>query len=163
MRKQDKISLTQTQRDELQALIAKGQHKAQLIRNAHIVLKSAAGWTDDKIAQAYNVHKRTVIRVRQRFIEQGPTTNLLEALSAKPKPGAPLKFGPKEQALVIAQACTPPPQGYARWTLALLSERISLQVEEHDPPSTISRESVRRILKKTNLNLTEKSNGASPK
>lgn len=104
-----------------------------------------------------------MVRVRQRFIEQSPALNLLEALSAKPRPGAPLKFGPKAQALVIAQACTPAPQGYVRWTLALLSERLHLQVEDPDQPNTISRETVRRILKKTNLSLTEKSSGVSPK
>lgn len=156
----DKIMLSSWQRQRLLELTTKGEHKAQLIRNAQIILKSAQHWTDEQIAVAFNLSKRTVIRIRQGFVGVGDDEQaLLAALGQRPRPGAPLHFGPQAQALVIAQACTPAPEGYQRWTLALLSERISLESEV----GSISRETVRRILKKTNLSLTAISNGASPK
>lgn len=156
MRHQDKIKLTESEREQLNKIVRQGQHKAQIIRNAQIILKSVAGWTDDQVAEAYCLSKRTVIRVRNQFRQaQQLQTALLVALGHKPRSGAPVTFGPKQQALVIAKACTPPPPGQVRWTLELLQDHLRLELGQ-----PISRESVRQILKKTNSNLTKKSNGA---
>lgn len=166
MRQQDKIVLNETQRHHLHQLIKKGVHKAQVIRNAQLILKSAAGETDEAIAQACQVSKRTVIRTRKRWLQQAEAEVAVEAaLGHKPRSGAPVRYGPREQALVIAKACTPPPEGAQRWTLVLLSQQITLQLEEEEAAVTVtpSRETVRRILKKTNSSLTAKSNGASPR
>lgn len=160
MRQQDKIILSEPQRYQLHQLIKKGQHKAQVIRNAQIILKSAAGQTDQSIAQACSVSKRTVIRTRQRWRKLAAEAEVVETvLGHLPRSGAPVLYGSREQALVIAKACTPPPEGARRWTVALLSEHVSLELEMDGEPTTISRETVRRTLKKTSCSLTEKSNG----
>ena len=80
-------------------------------------------------------------RTRQRFVEAG----LEAALTDRPRPGAAPKLTPKQQAFVVALACTKPPEGRLRWTLQLLADRL---VELEVIPD-ISDESIRRLLKKT--------------
>lgn len=156
MRKQDKISLSESHRQNLEKIVRQGEHKAQVIRNAQIILKSALRWTDEQIAAAYNVHKRTVVRIRNHFLKY-QAEDLVVALSHLPRSGAPVRFDSKDQALVIATACTPPPPGQLQWSLSLLSQQVSLELGK-----PISRETVRGVLKKTNYNPIAKSNGASP-
>ena len=79
--------------------------------------------------------------MRRRFVEEG----LEAALTDRPRPGAAPKLAPKQQAYVVALACTGPPEGRRRWTMQLLADRL---VELEVVPA-ISDESVRRLLKKT--------------
>ena len=79
-------------------------------------------------------------RTRQRFVEEG----LEAALVDRPRPGAAPKLGPKQQAMVVALACTRPPEGRRRWTMQLLADRV---VELAVGPA-ISDEAIRRLLKK---------------
>lgn len=141
MRKQDKVELSHQDREQLNKIIKAGQHPARVVNKAHLLLQSAANRTDADIAAALSLSKRTVIRVRQRFVEGG----LELALFDKPRSGAPLKYDSKDQALIVATACTPPPIGRECWTIRVLTERvIELGV------TGVSRETVRRSLKKTN-------------
>ena len=160
MRLQDKIELTDSQRKALKTLISTGTHKATVIRNAAIILKSDQNKTDDDIATFFEVHKRTVIRTRQRFLKYvvDESEPLETALGHRPRKGAPKHFDEKVEATVIAMACTTPPDGHVHWNLKLLGEHVSLEIAK-----PISRETVRRMLKKTNYSHIAKSNGAFPK
>lgn len=122
-----------------------GTLSARKLTRAHILLQADAGATDVSIADALHIGKRTVERVRQRFVEG----NLEQALSERPRPGGKSKLEAKGEALLIATTCSPAPQGRARWTLQLLAdELVALEVVD-----SISYETVRRRLKKTSSSL----------
>lgn len=152
MRKQAKVELNAADRQQLEQITGAGQQKTRVIIHAFVLLRTAAGWTDQAIAEAYSISTRTVIRIRQRYLEGG--LNL--ALYDKPRRGAPLHYDGKDQALIIATACTPAPEGFERWSIRLLSER-SVQMGFETP---VSRETIRRTLKKTNCSLTKSKPGA---
>ena len=141
------VTLTPAERSCLQALIAKGKAAAQKRLHAQILLKADAGpegdgWKDQQIAEAFDVGRCTVERVRQRLVEQG----LEAALVRKPQQNRiPRKIDGEAEAHLIAAACGKPPEGRKRWTLQLLADRL-VQLEMVD---TVSSETVRRTLKKT--------------
>jgi transposase len=149
------VDLTVEEREQLLQLIRRGKPAARKVARARILLKADAGLTDRQIASALHVGTATVGRVRQRFVEEG----LDSVLREKPRLGQQRKLTGKQEAHVIAVACSPAPEGQARWTLRLLAA----QVVELGFADTISRETVRQILKKTNSSHGRKSNGASPK
>jgi transposase len=134
------VTLSLKEREELEHLLRRGQTSARKLTRAHILLKAAAQQTDDTIAQALGVGIATVERTRQRFVEEG-----LGALSERPRPGAAPKLDAKAEARLIAEACSPAPEGRQRWTLQLLADRVvTLQLAD-----AYSDESVRRVFKKT--------------
>jgi transposase len=140
MRKIYHVTLTDDERTQLHDLIKKGQTAARRITRAHILLHADEGRSDTLIAEALHVGRATVERVRKRFVEG----NLERALTDAPRPGAGAKLDGKQQAFVIATACSTPPKGRTRWTLRLLAERM-VALEQVD---TLSHETVRRVLKK---------------
>ena len=151
MRKQDKVILLVEQRSQLQKIISAGQQPARTLNRAHILLQSAVGATDQSSAQALSLSERTVSRTRRRFVEAG----LDAALYERPRSGVPLKYDANAQATIIATACTPTPEGLEHWTLAALTERvIELGL------NGVSRETVRRTLKKTNCSLIASNTGS---
>lgn len=108
---------------------------------ACILLKAAAGYTDQEIVQALAVGVATVARTRQRFVESG-----LGALNEKARPGKRPKLDARAEARLIAEACSTAPNGQQRWKLQLLADRVvELKLAE-----SYSYEAVRRVLKKTN-------------
>ena len=120
-----------------------GTHATRKVTRARILLKAADGWTDEQIAAALQVGRVTVERTRQRFVECR-----LGALHARPRPGNKPKLSAKAEARLIAEACSPAPEGRQRWTLQLLADRlVQLQLAE-----SYSYEAVRRVCKKTNSN-----------
>jgi transposase len=139
------------ERTELLALVKKGKTQAYRIKHAHILLQvdaDGANRSDEEVAQALSCHTNTVRNVRQRFVEQG-----LEAALERKKPENPsrstLLDGEKE-ARLIAISRRQPPKGRTRWTLKMLAEElVVLNIVE-----TISDQTVRRTLKKTNSNPT---------
>jgi transposase len=134
------VRLTQEQRESLEQLRDQPLARQQQYRR-DILLRADEGDTDQEIADDLGVHPSTVQRVRRRFAELG----LDAALTDRPRPGAPPKLDGKQEAMVVALACTEPPQGQARWSVRLLARRaVELEVVE-----TVSRETIRRILKKT--------------
>jgi transposase len=140
MRKIYHVTLTDDERTQLHDLIKKGQTAARRLTRAHILLHADAGRSDQAIAEALHVGRATVARIRKRFVEG----NLERALSEAPRPGAAAKLDGKQQALLIATACSTPPAGRARWTLRLLADRM-VALEQLD---TLGHETVRRVLKK---------------
>lgn len=147
MNKQYIVRLSEEERRELERLIAKGKAVAYKIRHAHILLKADAdgpAWTDLRIAEAFSCHARTVEGIRRRFVEQGIEAALNRKKRAMP-PREKLLDGAKE-ARLIALSCSKPPKGRGRWTLHILADRmVELGIVE-----SISHETVRRALKKTN-------------
>jgi len=145
------VTLTAEERSLLEGLIARGKAAAHKQLHARILLKADVSggreeWTDERIAEAVETSRCTVERVRQRFVEDGLET----ALNRKKRPAPPPRvMDGKAEARLIALACSPAPQGRARWTLRLLADRIvQLQYVE-----SVSYETVRRTLKKTSLSL----------
>jgi transposase len=138
-----RVELSQTERTELTALLSAGKHAARRLKRAQILLAADAGASDDDIAISVGVGGSTVYRTKQRFV----LGNLGAALSEVPRPGASRKLSGKEEALLVATACSKPPQGRSRWTLELLAGKL-VSLTEHD---SVSRETVRRRLAENGL------------
>jgi transposase len=138
-----KVELSNEERQELETLTAGGKAPVRMIKRAQILLAVQLGASDGTIARILDVGTATIYRIKRLFVEE----SLEAALNEKPRPGAERKLSGKEEALLIATACTNPPGGRSRWTLQLLSDKI---VEMVDVDS-ISRETVRRRLEENDL------------
>src|SRR5215210_1732986 len=114
-----RVDLSEAERIELQTLLRGGRHAARKLKRAHILLAADAGVPDETIAQSLGVGGSTVYRTKHRFVEG----NLDRALSEEPRPGAKRKLSAQEEALLVASACSRPPEGRARWTIELLAGR----------------------------------------
>ena len=130
------VDLTEAERGELAVLTGGGEYSVRRIKRAQILLAAEGGLGDDAIAAAVAVGGSTVYRTKRRFVEGG----LHAALNEEPRAAADRKLTGNEEALLVATACSSPPEGRARWTLELLAgEMVSLT--GHDG---LSRETVRR-------------------
>jgi transposase len=138
-----RVELSQDERDQLTALLSGGKHAARKLKRAQILLAADAGAGDEAIATSVAVGESTVYRIKRRFVEG----NLDLALNEEPRPGAVRKLSGKEEALLVATACSAPPEGRARWTLELLAGAM-VKLTEHEG---ISRETVRRRLAENDL------------
>jgi transposase len=138
-----RVELNQCERDRLTALLSGGKHAARKLKRAQILLAADARASDEDIARDVGVGGSTVYRTKRRFV----LGNLEAALSEEPRPGAKRKLSGKEQALLVATACSKPPDGRARWTLELLAGEL-VRLTEH---ASISRETVRRRLAENDL------------
>jgi transposase len=138
-----RVELSQAERGELTTLLSGGKHAARKLKRAQILLAADAGASDEDIATSVGAGGSTVYRTKRRFVEG----NLAGALSEEPRPGAGRKLSGKEEALLVATACSSPPEGRARWTLELLAGAM-VKLTEH---ASISRETVRRRLAENDL------------
>jgi transposase len=138
-----RVDLSDEERTQLTALLNGGKHAARKIKRAQILLAADAGMGDDVIATSLSVSGSTVYRTKRRFVEG----NLDLALSEEARPGASRKLSGKEAALLVATACSNPPEGRKRWTLDLLAGAM-VRLTEHD---RLSRETVRRRLAEDDL------------
>src|SRR5882724_13145177 len=138
-----RVELNQAERCELTAMLRGGKRTARKLKRAQILLATDAGCSDEEIARTVAVSGSTVYRTKRRFVEG----NLKRALSEEPRPGATRKLSGKEEALLVATACSSPPEGRARWTLDLLAGAM-VRLTEHD---SISRDTVRRRLAENEL------------
>ena len=139
------VRLTSDQRQELEKLATTGKRSAAIITRTRILLKADAqsdGWPDDRIAQALDTSDGTVARIRKKFVQQG-----LEAAVQRKRPSGRQyrKLDGAQEARLAALACSPPPEGQARWTMKLLADKlVELEVVESIDPATVC-----RTLKKT--------------
>jgi transposase len=138
-----RVELSQSERDQLTALLSGGKHGARKLKRAQILLAADAGASDEAIAANVGVGCSTVYRIKRRFV----FGNLERALSEEPRPGAERKLTGKEEALLVATACSSPPAGRARWTLELLADEL-VKLTAHE---SVSRETVRRRLAENDL------------
>src|SRR6202162_3616372 len=138
-----RVDLSQIEGTELRALLSGGKHASRKLKRAQILLAADAGASDEAIAASVGVGGSTVYRTKRRFV----LGNLEAALSEEPRPGTDRKLSGKEEALLVATACSRPPQGRARWTLELLAGAM-VKLTEHED---LSRETVRRRLAENDL------------
>jgi transposase len=148
------VDLTPDERQQLEKLISSGTERARKLARARILLKADEGWTDEAISEALGVGTATVERVRKRFVEWG---GIAAIERRKPRRRYERKLDGDAEARLIALACSAPPEGRERWTLRLLAEKL-VTLEEVDIES-ISYETVRSVLKKTNSSLGDTSSG----
>jgi transposase len=147
------VILTEEEREGLEGLIARGNGApARQLTHARVLLKAdegaspdalGEGWPDTRIADALEVSRSTVRRVRERFVAEGLEAALL--VHRKPVRTKPKKLDVSQEAHLIALACSKPPEGRGRWSVRLLAERF-VRLECAEEP--VSRELVRRTLQK---------------
>ena len=142
------VLLTDAERDQLKRLIAAGTAAARQLAHARVLLHAdkgpgGPGWTDAAIVEAVGISQPTISRIRQQFVEAG----LEAALNRRaPRRIYARKLDGEQEARLIALACSEPPAGQVRWSLRLLADKlVELEVVE-----TVSHQTVRRVLKKTN-------------
>jgi transposase len=153
-RKKYIVNLTPEERQELEQLISSGTERARKLTRARILLKADEGWTDRAISEALDVGTATVERLRKRFVEWG---GIAAIERRKPRRQYKRKLDGDAEARLIALTCSAPPEGRERWTLRLLAEKL-VTLEGVDIES-ISYETVRTTLKKTNSSPGNTSNG----
>lgn len=144
------IALSDIERDFLHRTISAGKAPARVTQRARVLLKAdggsaGPGWTDAVIAEAVEVSIPTIERLRKRAATEGVEA----AVSDRPRPPRPGKLDGAQEARLTALACSEPPTGQARWTLALLVNGFAAI----DGGAHVSDETVRQILKKTNCRL----------
>ena len=151
MEKRYRVTLTAEERKDLQKLVSTGKSAARKLMRARVLLladqaEGGPGKSDPGICVAVGCGRATVERVRKQFVEEG-----LEAV-LQPKPSNRVyekKLDGRLEAHLIATACGAPPEGRSRWTLRLLGDQMVVLGHV----DSLSHETVRRTLKKTNLNL----------
>ena len=147
---QYKVTLTKTEREELKAIVGKGKHSSLQFWNACILLNCDEGKFGQKIpngqiSQVLQVNSKTVERLKQRFVEEGYDA----CIERKPYPlKQNLKTDGDFEAHLIAISCSKSPKGYARWSLRMLADKMV----ELKYSKKVSHETIRQVLKKTNLN-----------
>jgi transposase len=150
-----RVELTAAERCELTALLSAGNHPARKLKRAQILLATDAGVADEDIAETVGIGASTVYRTKRRFVQ----ANLEGALCEEPRPGAERKLTGRQEALLVATACSKPPVGRARWTLELLAGEM-VRLTDHED---LSRETVRRRLAENDLKPWRKDMWCIPK
>jgi len=139
------VTLKEEQRQHLEKLTSSGKVPARQMKRAQILLKSdvQTNWSYEQIKEALDVSASTVAAIRRAFVEQG-----LEAALQRKKPGREYEhvLDGEGEAHLIALACSEPPKGRKHWSLRLLQDRF-VKLGHVD---SISYETIRRVLKKTN-------------
>jgi transposase len=148
MQKKYVVTLTAEERAELSELIAVGKGAARKLAHARILLKADAAeggpaWGDAEIAEACEVGRTTVERVRRRFVEQGLDAALVRKKSCRPP--RERKIDGRAEAHLVLLACSQAPEGRKEWTMQLLADRMV----ELGFCASLSDETVRKTLKKT--------------
>ena len=149
------VTLSDEEKATLSEIVNKGKHSAEKRKRAQALILAEQNYTDDMIADRTGLSRRGLEQLRQRFVEEGFEVTL----AGKPRGHKAKALNGADEARLIALVCSPKPDGSARWTLRLLADKWSTLA--HTEAKTISRETVRRTLKKTKLNLGEAKSGAS--
>jgi len=142
--RQTKVVLKPEDREKLEVLRSKGLHHAREVNRAHILLALDRKIPEATIQSILGVGRTAVWRTRSAYREKG----LEYALYDAPRPGAPRDYPTDQEARVVALACSQPPEGAKRWTVRLLTQAA----RNESGMRNISRETIRRFLKKTSVN-----------
>ncbi len=155
-----RLSLTPDEREELEAVVAKGKHSSNKVINALILLNCDENspkqrkLREQNIADILHVSAMKIYRVKQRFVEEG----IEIALNGhKGQRVYERKADGDFEAHLVALSCSEPPPGHVRWSLRLLADKL-VELQYVD---TVSYETVRRVLKKTNSSLGKRMDGSS--
>jgi transposase len=133
-----KVELGNEEREVLRELIYRGSPRVRKVKRALILLGADEGRSHEELARSVGVGTATVFRTKRDFVEYG----LVQALEEAPRPGAKRKLSGQEELLLVATACSAPPQGRSRWTLELLADQM-IRLTHHE---SISDETIRRRL-----------------
>jgi putative transposase len=132
-------------REFLSNLTKTGNRNSREFERAYILLALDKGKKHNEIEDFYNVSRITIWRVKRNYMDQG----VVGAIQDEPRPGQPIKYDDKVKADIIALACSKAPEGRSRWTLRLLEKTLKMEYSIE----TINRETIRLLLKKTNVSL----------
>jgi len=152
-----RVTLAEDERKTLQNLVRTGNTAGYRIRHAQILLAldeipENESWTDEKISKAYGSHIRTIGNIRKRFVEEG----IEAALERKARENPPFsKIDGEAEAKIIALTCSQPPEGYCRWTLKLIANKVV----EMGILDSISDHGIGDLLKKTRFSHGYRRNG----
>lgn len=153
-----RVTLTEEERAELSAISRNGRRAVRTVLNALVLLAVDQGDFQDnsqksekEIAEVLNITQRSINHIKEKFVEKG----LSVAIEREPMPARGKRYDGDFEAHLTALACSKAPEGYARWSLRLLADRV-VELQYADK---ISHESIRQILKKTNLSLGKSKNG----
>jgi len=153
-----RLSLTAEEREELNTIVKKGRHSSHKVLNALILLNCdeqapmRRTLKEQQIADVLNISAMKLYRVKQRFVEEG----LEIALNGRKGQRVYEKRADGEfEAHLVALSRSTPPPGHERWSLRLLADKV-VELQYID---SVSYETVRRVLKKTNLNPGKRSGG----
>jgi transposase len=155
-----RVTLTEEEREELQIISSKGEHRAQKVLNALILLACDEGGfqsqrsVNEDVARVLNVSMKKIDRLKKRFVEEGLDIALN---GTKGRRTYERKADGDFEAHLVALSCSRPPEGHAQWSLRLLAD----QMVELEYVETISHETVRKVLKKTNSSPGKRSAGSS--
>jgi len=155
-----RVTLEKKEREELEKIIQKGNHKSQKVLNALVLLNCDEGKLQDHamknedVSSVLRISMRKIDRVKRRFVEEGFETALI---GRKGERVYERKADGDFEAHVVALSCTDPPEGYVRWSLRLLADR-AVELNYID---SVSYETVRRLLKKRNKTLEKARMGHS--
>jgi transposase len=139
------VNLTRVEREQLADIIGSEIPRSRRVKHAKILLESDSGKSAAKVAAWVGVGHSTVERTRQRYAEGGVEA----ALKDKPRPGGKAKLDGKQQALVVALACSDTPAGQARWSMQMLADKV---VELGVVAEPVSHDTIGRVLKKVTSN-----------
>lgn len=139
------IKLKSKDREFLINLTKTGNRNSREFERAYILLALDKGKTHQEITEFYNVSRITIWRVKSKYLSEG----VQEAVKDELRPGQPIKYNETDNAEIIAMACSQAPDGRARWTVRLLEKTL----KERKILVTINRETIRLLLKKTNVSL----------
>ncbi len=139
------IKLKSKDREFLINLTKTGNRNSREFERAYILLALDKGKTHREITEFYNVSRITIWRVKSKYLSEG----VQEAVKDELRPGQPIKYNETDNAEIIAMACSQAPDGRARWTVRLLEKTL----KERKILVTINRETIRLLLKKTNVSL----------
>ena len=148
------VALSAAEYKELEQLLRRGRHSARKLTRVRILLRAAAGLSDEEIAEEVDTSVPTVERTRRRLVAEH-----LGALTERPRPGKPSVLEEKGEARLIAEAWSTAPGGRERWTMQLLADRVV----ELGLAEACSADTVRRVLKKPTSSLGANSNGVFPR
>jgi len=145
------VVLSEAEQAELEAVVKRGKHTRREIQRAQLLLWSASGKTDLEIAGLLEINPLTVCKTRERWAKE-------KRIADAPNPGRKKRLDGKQEAFVVALACSDAPEGRSNWTMQLLADKL-MELKVVEQP--ISDETVRVTLKKTNSSRGKKNSGAS--
>ena len=149
------VTLTKEEKNVLRNIVNKGKHTSEKRKRAHALLLAEENYTDEMIADRTGLSRRGLEQLRQRFVEEGFEITL----NGKERGHKPKLLSGKDEARLVALVCGPKPDGRTRWSLRLLAD--TWKTLAYTETKTISYQTIRRTLKKTNLSPGEVGNGVS--
>jgi transposase len=139
------FKLKSKEREFLTNLTKTGNRNSREFERAYVLLALDRGKIYEEISEFYNVSRITIWRIKNKYFDSG----VEEAIKDDPRPGQPIKYSETDHAEIIAMACSKAPEGRSRWTIRLLEKTL----KERKGMESINRETIRLLLKKTNVSL----------